>query len=714
VRGFRIELGEIETVLGGHPGVRDVVVVARDDDPEAARLVAYVVAREGQGPLTASELRGYLKERLPEFMVPSLFVTLGELPLTPNGKVDRRALPAPDTQLEPAAGFEAPRTPTEEVLASIWEAVLEVAPVGITDNFFSLGGHSLLAARVVSRVQETFQTSMPLRALFETPTVMGLAQLIERNRLAGEAIPVAPIPRVARDGGLPLSFSQQRLWFVEQLESGSAAYHIPAAARLSGRLDIAALERALGEITRRHESLRTTFAVEKGEPLQVIAPAARFVVPLVDLNELGGPAQGEVVERLVREETRRPFDLSRGPLLRATLLRLDEQEHLLLLTIHHIVSDGWSMGVLVREITTLYSAFVAGLPSPLAELPIQYADYAAWQRTWLSGEALEAQLRYWKEQLRGLPTLELPTDRPRPRVLTSDGAAEPFDLSKGTTAALKALSRGHGATPFMTLLAAFQTLLHRYSGQDDVAVGSPIAGRTRPETEGLIGFFVNTLVLRTDLSGDPTFAELIARVSEMTLEAHAHQDVPFEVLVEELQPARDLSLTPLFQVAFALQNVPLPEMGLPGVSVRQVGVESGTAKFDLTLFLSETEHGLTGTFEYNTNLFDRATVRRMAHHLERLLEAAVADPQQRLSRLPMLAEDERRQILYEWNDTAAPFPSDVCMHELFEAQAARTPDAPAVVFGGERATYDEFNRRANRLAHHLRARGVRRGAPSAS
>ncbi len=711
VRGFRIELGEVETVLGGHPGVRDVIVVANLDTPELARLVAYVVAREGRGSLTPSELRGYLRALLPEYMVPSVFVMLDELPLTPNGKVDRRALPAPGTQAPDAsAGFESPRTPTEEVLASIWEAVLEVAPVGINDNFFSLGGHSLLATRAVSRIQETFQMSMPLRVLFEAPTVLELAQLIERNRLEGEAVPVAPISRASREGGLPLSFSQQRLWFVDQLERGSAAYHIPAAARLKGRLDVAALERTLGEITRRHESLRTTFAFEEGRVVQRVAPAAPVSVPVFDLSGAGKAEQEEAVERFVRDETRRPFDLARGPLLRAALLRLDDGEHLLVLTIHHIISDGWSMGVLVREITSLYSAFVEGLSSPLSELPIQYADYAVWQRTWLGGEVLEAQLDYWKGQLRGLPTLELPIDRPRPRVLTSNGATEPFDLPKTTTDALKALSRGYGATPFMTLLAAFQTLLFRYTSQADVAVGSPIAGRTRPETEGLIGFFVNTLVLRTDLSGDPTFAELLARVREMTLDAHAHQDVPFEVLVEELQPARDMSLTPLFQVAFALQNVPQPELALPGLSVRQVNVQSGTAKFDLTLFLSETEQGLDGTFEYNTDLFDRATIQRMARHLGRLLEAVAADPAQRLSQLPLLAEEERRRMLYEWNDTAAPFPSEVCIHELFETQAERTPHAPAVVSGDEQATYAEFNGRANRLAHHLRARGVRRGA----
>lgn len=711
IRGFRIELGEIESVLSGHASVRDCVVVANAENLQTARLVAYYVVRDGGDAPQASEFRAYLRERLPEYMTPAIFIRLDEMPLTPNGKLDRKALPAPETLIiDSREDFAPPRTPTEETLAAIWEAVLEVSPVGINDNFFTLGGHSLLATRVVSRMEKTFQMSVPLRSLFESPTIAELAQLVERNRLEGESISVAPIPRASREDELPLSFSQQRLWFVEQLEPGSAAYHIPAAARLKGRLDVAALACALEEITRRHEALRTVFAIGKEGPVQAISPATKFRLPLIDLTTLSNAQREEAAERYVKEESKRPFDLARGPLLRAGLLRLAEDDHIISLTLHHIVSDGWSMGALVREITALYGAYASSQASPLPELPIQYADFAVWQRKWLTGEVLQRQIDYWRENLRDLPTLEFPTDRPRPRMLTSDGASLPIEISREACYGIKELCRMHEATPFMFLLAAFQTLLSRYSGQKDVAVGSPIAGRTRPETEDLIGFFVNTLVLRTDLTGDPTFAELLARVKEMTLEAHAHQDVPFEVLVEELQPVRDLSVTPLFQVAFALQNASLPEFSLPGLNVRQVEVESGAAKFDLTLFLTEGEQGFSGTFEYNTNLFDRETIERISRHFERLIEAALEYPQKRISQLPLLSEDERRTILYEWNDTAGPFPSEVCMHELFEAQAERTPEASAVVFGKERTTYSELNRRANRLAHKLRACDVKRGA----
>ncbi len=711
VRGFRIEPGEVEAVLGGHAGVRDAVVIVQRDKSVPPRLVAYLVAREGQATLTATGLRSFLREKLPEYMIPSVFVVLEELPLTPNGKVDRRALPLPSGRPDdPGGSFVAPRTPTEEVLASIWESVLEAETIGIHDNFFALGGHSLLATRAVSRIQETFQMRMPLRALFETPTVYELAQRIERSRLEDKRVRVAPIPRVSREEELPLSFSQQRLWFIDQLESGSNAYHIPAAARLKGHLNVTAFERAFAEIVRRHESLRTTFMLDKSGVVQVVAPSARFNVSVHDLRKMETAEQEPAVAQLINGETQRPFDLARGPLLRVTLLRLAEAEHMLVLTIHHIISDGWSMGVLVREIMALYEAFINEQPSPLSELPIQYADYAAWQRRWLSGEVLESQLGYWRKQLGGVPKLELPTDRPRPRVLTSRGATEHFELPKSLSVAIRELSRTHNATPFMTLLAAFQTLLCRYTSQEDVAVGSPVAGRVRPETEGLIGFFVNTLVLRTDLSGDPDFAELLGRVREMTLEAHAHQDVPFEVLVEELQPARDLSMTPLFQVAFALQNVPLPEIKLAGLNVRRIEVDSTTAKFDLTLFLKETESGLSGYFEYNTDLFDGATIERTVQHFKSLLEAIVADPHERLFRLPLLADDERRRILFEWNDTDEGYPSDLCIHELFEAQATKTPDATAAIFENERVTYAELNLRANQLAHHLRRRGVGRGA----
>ena len=512
---------------------------------------------------------------------------------------------------------------------------------------------------------------------------------------------------VSREEGLPLSFAQERLWFLEQLEPGNTAYNIAAAYRLRGPLDVAALERSLNEIVRCHEVLRTTFATMDGRPVQVIAPEMSLTLPVEDLQELPEAEREAEAQRLLTEEAQRPFDLEKGPLLRAALLRLDEEEHVLLLTMHHIVSDGWSMGVFNRELAVLYEAFSVGKPSPLPELPIQYADFAVWQREWLQGEVLEEQLAYWREHLGGdLSVLELPTDRPRPAAQSFRGATQSFVLSGDLTESLKALSRREGVTLFMTLLAAFKTLLYRYTGQEDVVVGSPIAGRNRSEIEGLIGFFVNTLVLRTDLSGNPTFRELLERVREVALGAHARQDLPFEKLVEALQPERDLSRNPLFQVMFAFQNAPMEALMLPGLTVTPLEVESETAQFNLTLSMEETGQGLKGVVEYNTDLFDGVTIERMLGHFETLLEGVVVNPEQRLWELPLLTEAERYQLLVEWNDTEVEYPQDKCIHQLFEEQVERTPGAVAVVFEGEQLTYAELNRRANQLAHYLQKLGV--------
>ncbi|MFB3092706.1 MAG: condensation domain-containing protein, partial [Dehalococcoidia bacterium] len=509
-----------------------------------------------QQPPTLSDLRGFLKEKLPEYMLPSVFVMLDALPLTLQGKVDRLALPAPDwARPELEESFVAPRTPVEEVLAGIWADVLRLERVGIHDNFFELGGHSLLAMQVISRVRSAFQVESPLRSLFESPTVAGLAERIEMARGADRVPQALPLLPASRDGDLPLSFAQQRLWFLEQWEPNSSIYNVPVALRLTGPLNVAALEQSLNEISRRHEALRTTFSVVDGQPAQVIAPKLNLTLPVLDLRELTEIERDAEVQRLVVEEAQAPFDLAQGPLLRASLLRLGQEEHVLMLTMHHVVSDGWSLNVLFRETTTLYQAFSTGEPSPLPEIPIQYADFALWQRQWLQGEELESQLAYWKEQLDGIPpVLELPTDRPRPAVETFRGAQQFLLLPDALTRSLKALSQREEVTLFMTLLAAFQTLLHRYTGQDDILVGFPIANRNRAEIEGLIGFFVNTLVLRTDLSGEPTFRELLGRVREVALDAYTHQDLPFEKLVAELHPERDISRNPLFQVIFQLFN----------------------------------------------------------------------------------------------------------------------------------------------------------------
>jgi len=712
LRGYRIELGEIEAVLGQHPAVREAVVLAREDSPEdpAAsprtdkRLVAYVVAPPDT---STTELRSFLKQKLPEFMVPAAFVCLDSLPLTPSGKVDRRALPAPD-QSRPESGrsYTAPRTAVEELIAGIWAEVLKVNQVGIHDNFFELGGHSLLATRVISRVGATCQVEIPLRFLFEAPTVAGLAERIEQTRRGEMGSPVLPILPMPRTGDLPLSFAQQRLWFLDQLEPNSSVYNVPSGLRLKGPLDISALEQSLNEIVRRHEALRTTFSMVEGQPVQRISPSMRLALPVIDLSYLPESEREDEARRLTNEEAQRPFDLERGPLARSVLLHLGSEDHILPLTLHHIASDGWSMSILYRELSALYEAFSNGKPSPLETLPVQYADFAQWQREWLQGDVLGTQLGYWKMQLENVQTLQLPTDRPRPAVQSYRGARQSIVLSRELSEALKTLSRQQGVTLFMTLLAAFQTLLYRYTGQEDIAVGSPIAGRNRREIEELIGFFVNTLVLRTDLSGDPSFLEVLGRVRESSLEAYAHQDVPFEKLVEELQPTRNLSQNPLFQVMFILQNAPREALEFAGLTMSSVKIDSTKAKFDLTLSIQNEGEGLRGSLQYSSDLFNLETITRMLGHFRNLLEGIVANPEQRISEIPLLTEAERHQLLVEWNDTRRDYPKDKCIHQLFEEQVERTPEAAAVVFEDQQLTYRELNNRANQLAHYLQKLGV--------
>jgi aspartate racemase len=535
-------------------------------------------------------------------------------------------------------------------------------------------------------------------------------QALLEKRLRGTLTPDAKsqvISQRPESDLVPLSFAQERLWFLDQWEPGNPAYNRPVALCLTGPLNVTALEQALSEILQRHEALRATFSTEEGRSAQVITSAEPLNLPVVDLSGLPPTEREPRARRFATEEARRPFDLAQGPLLQATLLRLDRERHVLLLVIHHITFDGWSARVFVEELAALYDAFVAGKPSPLPELPIQYADFAHWQRQWLQGEVLERQLSYWKEKLAGsLPSLDLPTDRPRPAVQTHCGARQSSVLSSSLLQALKALSRQEEVTLFMTLLAAFKVLLYRYTGQDDIAVGSPIAGRTQVETEGLIGFFVNTLVLRTDLSGNPTFRELLGRVREVALGAYVHQDLPFEKLVEALQPERDLSRTPLFQVMFNLENIPTKAVETPSLSIDEFEFDSGVSQFDLALEVIEKDEGLSCLLNYNTDLFDATTIARMLEHYQTLLEGIVADPEERIGVLPLLTEAERHQLLVEWNDTQADYPKDSCIHQLFEAQVERTPDAVAVVFGDQQMTYRKLNSRANQLARYLQALGV--------
>jgi len=700
VRGFRVEAGEVESALSTHPEVREARVVPRADAAGETQLVAYLV-----GQVDAEALRAHLRRTLPEYMVPAAFVAVERIPLTPAGKLDRAALPAPELGGE-GDRYVAPRTPLEEGIAGIWAEVLRLGRVGVAESFFELGGHSLLATRVVSQLREAYAVELPLRAFFESPTVAGVAGRVDALRRAGRpALP--PVVPVARTGDLPVSFAQERLWFVDRLEGGSAFYNILAALRLEGELDAPALGRALGEMVRRHEALRTTFAERDGRAVQVVAPFAGFELPVHDLSALERDAREAEVRRRAAAESEWRFDLRAGPLFRATLLRLGAREHALLLCTHHIVSDGWSMGVLLRELTALYTAFAEGRPSPLPELAVQYADFAVWQREQLRGPALERQVAWWRERLQGAPALlELPTDRPRPPVQSYRGANEAVHLPAGLLERLEALGRAEGATLFMVLLAAFQVLLGRYGRTDDVVVGSPIAGRTRAEVEPLAGIFLNMLALRTDLSGDPTWRALLRRVRDVTLGAYENQEVPFEMLVAELQPERSLSHAPLFQVMFTLHNTEPLAAALPGLRVSSLAGEKADAKFDLALHFTPTPGGLLGGMDYSADLFEPATVRRMLEQLGRVLEQAAGDPDRRLSELELAGPEERRQLLEAWSGAGASFPVEGALHGRFEARAAARPGAVAVACEGETLTYGELNARANRLAHRLRALGV--------
>ncbi|MES1242476.1 MAG: amino acid adenylation domain-containing protein, partial [Acidobacteriota bacterium] len=701
LRGFRIELGEIESALIAHPGVRDAAVLAVGDGADK-KLVAYVAGQPEGG------LREALAERLPSFMVPSGWVFLEALPLNPHGKVDRRALARIEPNAEETEGVTGEaalaRTPVEEMLAGTWAELLGVHHVGAEDDFFALGGHSLLATRMISRVRELFEVELPLRAVFEAPTLAELAARIEQ--VQGEALglalipPIVPAPAEERGPYPPLSFAQERLWFLDRLEPGTAFYSVPAAVRMTGDLDVPALAEALRRLVRRHEVLRTTFDQADGRPFQVIVEIADLPLPVVDLTALPAERRGAESLAHLRTESLRPFDLQAGPLLRALLVRMEERDWRAFFNLHHIVADGWSIGVLVQELGALYSA------SSLAPLPVQYADYALWQRRWLDGGVLEAHIAYWKERLRGARTMiDLPTDRPRPPVQTFRGADRPVILPVD----LSGLARVHGVTLYMVLLAAWQTLLYRYTQQDDVLVGSPVAGRGQRELEGLIGLFINTVVLRGELVrpgiGEPTFAELLESTRSTVLGAFAHQDLPFERLVDELQIERSLARHPVFQVVLALQNAPSGELRLPGLTLEPLALEGGTAKLDLLLSLAESPSGLEGSCEYSTDLFDASTIDRMAGHLRTLLQGVVSDPDRRLPDLPLLTGAERHQALTEWAGTAEAF-EPATFDRVFAATAARVPDREAVVFGDRRLTYGELAAQADRLAHRLRGLGV--------
>jgi amino acid adenylation domain-containing protein len=711
VRGYRIELGEIEEALARHPAVRETAVLVREDAPDDRRLVAYLSVAADRPVPAGWELRQYLRNSLPEPMVPSAYVVLPALPLTPNGKVDREALPALEGGLtRPVALSAAPRGPVEEAVASVWSTVLGVERVGAQDGFFDLGGHSLLATQVVSRLRDVFGVEVPLRALFEAPTVAALAERIEAIRRGGARREAKPIERTHQVGPQPLSFSQEALWFLDQLAPGQPTFNVTAALRINGPLDRGALERGLQQLGRRHQALRTSFVATGGTPRQLVDRDGCLSLETTDLTELPRELRGPEAQRRALEESRRPFDLTRGPLARVSLLRLGDDDHAVLLTMHHLITDGWSFGVAASELAALYEADRQGRPSPLPDPPIQYADFARWQRDQLERGAWSAQIACWGRRLAGVPALELPTDRPRPPIRSAHGALHQLGLSPELSAAVRTVAHREGLTPFMALLAAFQLVLGRWSGQDDFAVGAPAANRNRPETERLIGYFVNMIALRADLSGDPTAREFLARVREVALEAFENQEVPLEVLIPALGPRRDASRSPLFQVMFVLQNNAMPAVDSLELTFSPLHLDqgTGTSKFDLSLGFEDTPAGFAGSVEFNTDLFHAATIERFAGQYVQALEYLIAGPERRLSELSLLSDAERGQVV-AWSAAPADLPNrpgPSAIHGAFEAQVHATPDAVALVAGEQRLSYAELNARANRLAHHLRGRGV--------
>ena len=737
IRGYRIEPGEVEAALMSHDAIVAAAVQPGKDAMGARQLVAYIVApgwhlvSSDNSSALASTLRDYLSKRLPNYMVPSVFVPLPSLPMTPHGKLDRRHLPDPQVQ---KATFTAPATPYETALVDIWCEVLDVPKVGTTDNFFELGGHSLLGTRVMSRIRKQFGVDLRLRVLFEGPTIQMLARNVEMAAAPDQhqAAQLPPITPQSRSAGIPLSFSQQRLWFLDQLERQSAdasiAYNIPYRVSFRGPLSVRDMARAFVALVDRHEILRTLFVLEGAEPRQQIGPPSGTRMAVLDLTHLPRVAARALVDELAEADARTPFDLTHGPLLRIRLIRIEARRHILLLNLHHIIADGWSMGVLVRDMSMLYRTELElpgpgsvedrsepAVTPPLAPLPFQYADFAIWQRHALGVTVLQQQLAYWQEKLSSAPSsLQFPFDRPRPKVQSFRGDYYTFSFDADLAGQLQALAHRTGSTLFMVLEAAFAALLAKYTHQQEIMLGSPVANRNREELEPLIGFFVNTLVFRNDLGGDPSFLALITRTRKLALEAYAHQDIPFEQVVEAVQPERNLSQAPVFQAMIMLLNTPAEGLDMPGLRMSVADTGNKTAKFDLLLSLIEGPEGIGASLEYNTDLLDRSTVARLADHWKVLIRAALAAPEARLSQLSILEAEERRRVVETWNQTRSAAPRDKVLPRYFEDLAATHPDDVAIETTGleppekteSALTYRELNERANRLAFHFQTLGI--------
>ena len=706
IRGFRVDFSEIERALVEHPEINEVGVRAWDREDGEKYLAAYIVPRP-ESQLNVSEIRQFLSGKLPDYMNPTVVQFVEALPLT-NGKLDRQALPKPDT-LRPVLKetYVGPRNETEKKLAGIWSEVLQIDDIGVHDDFFDLGGHSLAASRILSRVLDCFCVELSFASFFESLTISALARTVDVLHKASSEMPSSLVP-VSRANTLPASFGQRGLWFHEQLEPGSPAYNLPSVYRLSGELDPQLLEMSINQIIARHEVLRTVFETVEAQPVQKILPKMMIGLEESDLTGLASDAlQDSKVRRFVGVFAERSFDLTRGPLLRAALLKLASNEHVLLLAIHHIVFDGWSIGIFFRELSHIYNNFKSGKSCPLPELGIQYADFAKWQRERLHDAKLKSSLKYWKTQLDNLPTLTLPTKRTQNISEPSSRGREEFELSRELLDGLQGLAHLSGTTLFMVLLAAWKITLCRYTGQTDIAIGTPVAGRNHPAVEDLIGYFLNLVVLRSDLSGDPTVRELLERIRRVCVDAFAHQDVPFEKLVEELRPTRHVAANPLVQATFALQNTPKQLLNLTGIGAQDLNISSGVVRpFDLHLYMVEQGSCIRGYLCYNTSLFEADAIKMLVTHLQNLLESIVKNQDRRITGLPMLTESEKRQLLVNSNHCTETFPKSKCLHRLFEDQVEQTGDAVAVVYEGEELTYRELNRRANRLAHRLRGLGV--------
>ncbi|HBK22674.1 MAG TPA: non-ribosomal peptide synthetase [Planktothrix sp. UBA10369] len=721
INGFRIELGEIETVILQHYQVSQTIVIDREDTLGNKSLVAYIVPHSTEEKLTAN-LQQFLKNQLPGYMIPGAFVILEKLPLSPNGKVDRHALPLPNLE----TAFTAPRNEQEAILAEIWRKVFGLEKIGVDDNFFQLGGHSLIATQILSRIRDILQVEISFEKLFEHPTINSLSEVITQQKKVEKPSSFTQIKPISRQGYLPVSFAQERVYFIEQLAPSVTAYQFQEILLIQGNLDIPILEKSLSEIIRRHEIFRTTFPAVAGKLAQVIHPPAAVKLPIIDLQTIPKDQQEKAVENLKNKSVHKPFNISQLPLIHWTLLKLSEQDWQLIHVEHHLVHDGWSFNLFLKELITLYKAFAQGQPSPLSEPILQFADFAHWQREWAQSESAKAQIDYWHQKLAGMPPLlELPYDRPRPTEQTYNGGMVRVDLPLEICQPLRNLGRQEGVTLFMSMFAVFLTQIYRYTGQEDICVGSGVANRRLRETEELIGMIVNNIVLRTNLAGNPTFRELLKQVRQVTLEGYAHEDVPFDKVVEVLKPVRHLSYNPLFQVMFSFHDAQLPDLSLPGLTIKQnEAVSNYSAKFDLDIVVIPRSEqrvgrhssadiqdvetaGITMVWEYNSDLFDHATIERMVTDYQTLLAGILVNPHQHLSQYSLLTENQRHQLLVTWNYTDTNYQKFNGIHQLFEAQVKKTPEAIALVFGKEKLSYQQLNEKANQLAYYLQSLGVK-------